>query len=91
MAGLGAALGQTVEDMQRVQDKADVAATQAILLNLDAMSNNRWENPETGALVTRQGFKSSGVGLDMDKSDDSDYEEARKRVSASQLTYFYAQ
>lgn len=91
IAGLGAAIGQTAEDVQRVQDKADVAATQAILLDLDAKSNDRWENPETGALATRQGFKSSGVGLDMDKLDASDYEEARKRVPASQLTYFDAQ
>lgn len=91
IAGLGASIGQTVEDVQRVQDKADVAATQAILLDLDVKSSDRWENPETGALVTRQGFKSSGVGLDMDKSDAFDYEEARKRVPASQLTYFDAQ
>ncbi|ECD9441308.1 lytic transglycosylase [Salmonella enterica subsp. salamae] len=91
IAGIGVAVGQTAEDVQRVQDKADVAATQAILLDLDAKSNDRWENPETGALATRQGFKSSGVGLDMDKSDASDYEDARKRVPASQLTYFDAQ
>lgn len=91
IAGLGAAIGQTAENVQRVQDKADVAATQAILLDLDSKSSNRWENPETGALTTRQGFKSSGVGLDMDKLDASDYEEARKRVPASQLTYFDAQ
>ncbi|BDG86580.1 transglycosylase SLT domain-containing protein [Citrobacter koseri] len=91
IAGLGAAIGQTAEDVQRVQDKADVAATQAILLDLDSRSSDRWENPETGALTTRQGFKSSGVGLDMDKLDASDYEEARKRVPASQLTYFDAQ
>lgn len=91
VAGLGAALGQTVDDLQRTQDKADVAATQAILTDLDAKSSDRWENPETGALVTRQGFKSSGVGLDMDKLDSSDYEEARKRVPQSQLQYFDAQ
>ncbi|PWY09395.1 lytic transglycosylase domain-containing protein [Citrobacter koseri] len=91
IAGLGAAIGQTAEDVQRVQDKADVAATQAILLDLDSKSSDRWENPETGALTTRQGFKSSGVGLDMDKLDASDYEEARKRVPVSQLTYFDAQ
>lgn len=91
IAGLGTAIGQTAEDVQRVQDKADVAATQAILLDLDSKSSDRWENPETGALTTRQGFKSSGVGLDMDKLDASDYEEARKRVPASQLTYFDAQ
>ncbi|ELY5968037.1 transglycosylase SLT domain-containing protein [Salmonella enterica] len=91
IAGLGSSVGQTAEDVQRVQDKADVAATQAILLDLDARSNDRWENPETGALTTRQGFKSSGVGLDMDKSDASDYEEARKRVPPSQLNYFDAQ
>lgn len=91
IAGLGAAIGQTAENVQRVQDKADVAATQAILLDLDSKSSDRWENPETGALTTRQGFKSSGVGLDMDKLDASDYEEARKRVPASQLTYFDAQ
>ncbi|EAQ1061769.1 lytic transglycosylase [Salmonella enterica] len=91
IAGLGSSVGQTAEDVQRVQDKADVAATQAVLLDLDARSNDRWENPETGALTTRQGFKSSGVGLDMDKSDASDYEEARKRVPPSQLNYFDAQ
>ncbi|EKM0884679.1 transglycosylase SLT domain-containing protein [Salmonella enterica] len=91
IAGLGSSVGQTAEDVQRVQDKADVAATQAILLDLDARSNDRWENPETGALTTRQGFKSSGVGLDMDKFDASDYEEARKRVPPSQLNYFDAQ
>ncbi|EFU6169488.1 transglycosylase SLT domain-containing protein [Salmonella enterica subsp. enterica serovar Hadar] len=91
VAGLGAALGQATDDLQRTQDKADVAATQAILTDLDAKSNDRWENPETGALVTRQGFKSSGVGLDMDKQDSSDYEEARKRVPQSQLQYFDAQ
>ncbi|MBE9967568.1 transglycosylase SLT domain-containing protein [Citrobacter freundii] len=91
VAGLGVAVGQTAEELQRVQDKADVAATQAILLDLDARSNDRWENPETGALTTRQGFKSSGVGLDMDKFDASDYEEARKRVPPSQLNYFDAQ
>ncbi|MDR7941161.1 transglycosylase SLT domain-containing protein [Enterobacter soli] len=91
VAGLGAALGQTVDDLQRTQDKADVAATQAILTDLDAKSSDRWENPETGALVTRQGFKSSGVGLDMDKLDSSDYEEARKRVPQSQMQYFDAQ
>ncbi|EHL5406174.1 transglycosylase SLT domain-containing protein [Salmonella enterica] len=91
IAGLGAAIGQTAEDVQRVQAKADVAATQAILLDLDSKSSDRWENPETGALTTRQGFKSSGVGLDMDKFDASDYEEARKRVPPSQLNYFDAQ
>lgn len=64
---------------------------EAILTDLDAKSSDRWENPETGALVTRQGFKSSGVGLDMDKQDSSDYEEARKRVPQSQLQYFDAQ
>jgi hypothetical protein len=65
------------------------AATQAILTDLDAKSSDRWENPETGALVTRQGFKSSGVGLDMDKLDSSDYEEpvnAYRRASCSILT-----
>ncbi|ENO1359304.1 transglycosylase SLT domain-containing protein [Enterobacter hormaechei] len=91
VAGLGAAIGQTADEVQRTQDKADVAATQAILTDLDAKSSDRWENPETGALVTRQGFKSSGVGLDMDKQDSSDYEEARKRVPQSQLQYFDAQ
>ncbi|KNC88980.1 transglycosylase SLT domain-containing protein [Trabulsiella odontotermitis] len=91
VAGLGVAIGQTAEDVQRTQDKADLAATQAILTDLDSKSNDRWENPETGALVTRQGFKSSGVGMDMDKFDASDYEEARKHVPASQLTYFDAQ
>ncbi|EHF7849391.1 transglycosylase SLT domain-containing protein [Salmonella enterica] len=91
IAGFGTAIGQTAEDVQRVQNKADVAATQAILLDLDSKSSDRWENPETGALTTRQGFKSSGVGLDMDKFDASDYEEARKWVPPSQLNYFDAQ
>lgn len=91
VAGLGVAVGQTAEEVQRVQDKADVAATQAILTDLISKSTDRWENPETGALTTRQGFKSSGVGLDMDKLDASDYEEARKRVPPSQLNYFDAQ
>nr|WP_269189551.1 transglycosylase SLT domain-containing protein [Klebsiella grimontii] len=61
------------------------------MTDLEAKSNDRWENPETGATVTRQGFKSSGVVSDMDKADAGDYEEARKRVPASQLTYFDAQ
>lgn len=91
VAGVGAAIGQAAADIQRMQDKADVAATQAILTDLDAKSNDRWENPQTGALVTRQGFKSSGVGVDMDKLDASDYEEARKKVPENQLTYFDAQ
>ncbi|EIN0210214.1 hypothetical protein LOA34_004968, partial [Salmonella enterica] len=55
IAGFGTAIGQTAEDVQRVQNKADVAATQAILLDLDSKSSDRWENPETGALTTRQG------------------------------------
>lgn len=91
VSGFGAATGQVAEQVQHEQDKADVAATQAILTDLEAKSNDRWENPETGATVTRQGFKSSGVVTDMDKADAGDYEEARKRVPASQLTYFDAQ
>nr|DAN03365.1 MAG TPA: hypothetical protein [Caudoviricetes sp.] len=91
VSGFGAATGQVAEQVQHEQDKADVAATQAILTNLEAKSNDRWENPETGATVTRQGFKSSGVVTDMDKADAGDYEEARKRVPASQLNYFDAQ
>lgn len=91
VSGFGAAAGQVAGQVQREQDKADVAAAQAILNDLDAKSNDRWENPENGALVTRQGFKSSGVVTDMGKADASDYEEARKRVPQSQLTYFEAQ
>lgn len=91
VSGLGSALGQASEDLQRVQDKADVAATQAILTDLEAKSVDRWENPQTGAMVTRKGFNSSGVMTDMDKADSSDYEEARKRVPVSQINYFDAQ
>ncbi|PLM43481.1 lytic transglycosylase, partial [Klebsiella michiganensis] len=80
VSGFGAATEQVAEQVQHEQDKADVAATQAILTDLEAKSNDRWENPETGATVTRQGFKSSGVVTDMDKADAGDYEEARKRV-----------
>ncbi|HHG1855742.1 TPA: transglycosylase SLT domain-containing protein [Klebsiella pneumoniae] len=91
VSGFGAATGQVAEQVQHEQDKADVAATQAILTDLEAKSNDRWENPETGATVTRQGFKSSGVVTDMDKADAGDYEEARKRVPPNQLNYFDAQ
>ncbi|HGY5196520.1 TPA: transglycosylase SLT domain-containing protein [Raoultella ornithinolytica] len=91
VSGLGSAIGQASEDLQRVQDKADVAATQAILTDLEAKSVDRWENPQTGAMVTRKGFNSSGVMTDMDKADSSDYEEARKRVPVSQINYFDAQ
>lgn len=91
VSGLGSALGQASEDLQRVQDKADVAATQAILTDLEAKSVDRWENPQTGAMVTRKGFNSSGVMTDMDKADSYDYEEARKRVPVSQINYFDAQ
>lgn len=91
VSGFGAATGQVAEQVQHEQDKADVAATQAILNDLEAKSNDRWENPETGATVTRQGFKSSGVVTDMDKADAGDYEEARKRVPPNQLNYFDAQ
>ncbi|HBW6422850.1 transglycosylase SLT domain-containing protein [Klebsiella pneumoniae subsp. ozaenae] len=91
VSGLGSALGQASEDLQKVQDKADLAATQAILTDLEAKSVDRWENPQTGAMVTRQGFNSSGVLTDMDKADSSDYEEARKRVPVSQINYFDAQ
>ncbi|UNA35486.1 hypothetical protein LRM35_21345 [Klebsiella variicola subsp. variicola] len=75
------------EQVQREQDKADVAATQAILTDLEAKSNDRWENPETGATVMRQGFKSSGVVTDMDKADAGDYEEARKRVTHHHFSF----
>ncbi|WP_336817801.1 transglycosylase SLT domain-containing protein [Cedecea sp. MMO-103] len=91
VAGLGQSLGQATEDVKRTQDKADLAATQAILTDLDAKASDRWENPETGALVTRQGFKSSGVGQDMDKLDSGDYDQARAKVPESQLQYFDAQ
>ncbi|HEC2625655.1 TPA: transglycosylase SLT domain-containing protein [Raoultella planticola] len=91
IAGVGAAVGQVADQVQREQDKADVAATQAILTDLESKSNDRWENPQTGATVTRQGFSSSGVVTDMDKADSADYEEARKRVPASQIVYFDAQ
>ncbi|ELN2738915.1 transglycosylase SLT domain-containing protein [Pluralibacter gergoviae] len=91
IANLGFAAGRAGEDIQREQNKADVSATQAILTDLDARASDRWENPQTGALVTRQGFKSSGVGLDMDKQDSADYDEARKKVPPAQLNYFDAQ
>ncbi|HFS7969552.1 TPA: transglycosylase SLT domain-containing protein [Klebsiella pneumoniae] len=91
VSGFGAATEQVAEQVQHEQDKADVAATQAILTDLEAKSNDRWENPETGATVTRQGFKSSGVVTDMDKADAGDYEEARKRVPPNQLNYFDVQ
>ncbi|HHT0060988.1 TPA: transglycosylase SLT domain-containing protein [Raoultella planticola] len=91
IAGVGAAVGQMADQVQREQDKADVAATQAILTDLESKSNDRWENPQTGATVTRRGFGSSGVVTDMDKADSADYEEARKRVPASQIVYFDAQ
>lgn len=91
IAGVGAAVGKVADQVQREQDKADVAATQAILTDLESKSNDRWENPQTGVTVTRQGFKSSGVVTDMDKADSADYEEARKRVPPSQMVYFDAQ
>lgn len=91
VAGLGQSLSQATEEVKRTQDKADLAATQAILTDLDAKAGDRWENPETGALVTRQGFKSSGVGQDMDKLDSGDYDQARAKVPESQLQYFDAQ
>lgn len=91
IAGVGAAVGQVADQVQRAQDKADVAATQAILTDLESKSNDRWENPQTGVMATRQGFKSSGVVTDMDKADSADYEEARKRVPPSQMVYFDAQ
>lgn len=86
VAGLGQSLGQATEDVKRTQDKADLAATQAILTDLDAKASDRWENPETGALVTRQGFKSSGVGQDMDKLDSGDYDQARANLSGFPLS-----
>jgi hypothetical protein len=91
LAGVGAAVNDVSDVIQRERKKADLAATQAALTDLEAKSNDRWENPETGALVTRQGFNSTGVGLDMDKLDSSDYDEARKKVPEGQLTYFDAQ
>ena len=91
VSNIGAALEQSSDLFQREQDKADVAATQAILTDLESKSNDRWENPQTGVTVTRQGFKSSGVVTDMDKADSADYEEARKRVPPSQMVYFDAQ
>lgn len=87
VAGLGGAIGQATGDIQ----KADLAAAQAILTDLEAKSTDRWDNPQTGALVTRQGFNSTGVGVDMDKQDIADYDDARKRVPASQQLYFDAQ
>ena len=91
VSNVGAALEQSSDLFQREQDKADVAATQAILTDLEVKASDRWENPQTGATATRQGFKSSGVVTDMDKADAGDYEEARKRVPPSQLNYFDAQ
>ncbi|HFJ4329045.1 TPA: transglycosylase SLT domain-containing protein [Serratia liquefaciens] len=91
LSKLGGVIAQTGEEIQQTRYKADVAATQAILTDTEAKSNDRWENPETGALVTRQGFNSAGVAGDMDKLDVSDYDEARKKVPASQQVYFDAQ
>lgn len=71
--------------------KADVAATQSALINLESRARERWEDPTTGALTTRKGFNSSGVSTDMAKLDQSDYDEARKNIPASQLSYFDAQ
>lgn len=91
LSRVGASLGNVSDAMQAEQNKKDLAATQAALNDLYAKSTDRWENPETGALVTRQGFNSTGVGADMDKLDASDYEEARKKIPPSQLDYFDAQ
>ncbi|WP_276850455.1 lytic transglycosylase domain-containing protein [Enterobacter oligotrophicus] len=91
VVGLGAALGNVSDVMQAEQNKKDLAATQALLISDESESNDRWENPETGALVTRQGFKSSGVTVDMEKKDQESYAEIRKKVPPSQLTYFDAQ
>ncbi|MBT0726817.1 lytic transglycosylase [Rosenbergiella australiborealis] len=91
LSGTGATLSHVAEGVQKAQNKKDLAATQAALLDLDSKSNERWENPETGALTTRQGFHSAGVGQDMGKLDSSDYLEARQRIPATQLDYFDAQ
>ncbi|MGS3378848.1 transglycosylase SLT domain-containing protein [Citrobacter amalonaticus] len=91
LSRVGASLGNVSDAIQAEQTKKDLAATQAALNDLYAKSTDRWENPETGALVTRQGFNSTGVGADMDKLDASDYEEARKKIPPSQLDYFDAQ
>lgn len=91
LSGVGAALGNVADVAQREQHKADLAATQAALTDLEAKSNDRWENPETGALVTRQGFNSAGVGTDMNKLDATDYDEALKKIPPSQQAYFEAQ
>lgn len=91
LSRVGASLGNVSDAIQAEQNKKDLAATQAALNDLYAKSTDRWENPETGALVTRQGFNSTGVGADMDKLDASDYEEARKKIPPSQLDYFDAQ
>lgn len=91
VAGISGAIGQTIKETQRVRDKADLAATQAILTDLEAKSNDRWENPNNGALVKRQGFNSSGVSSDMDTADLTDYTEARKKIPDSQQVYFDAQ
>lgn len=91
LSRVGASLGNVSDAIQAEQNKKDLAATQAALNDLYAKSTDRWENPETGALVTRQGFNSTGVGADMDKLDASDYEEARKKIPPGQLDYFDAQ
>lgn len=91
LSRVGASLGNVSDAIQAEQNKKDLAATQAALNDLYAKSTDRWENPETGTLVTRQGFNSTGVGADMDKLDASDYEEARKKIPPSQLDYFDAQ
>ncbi|EPJ7088568.1 transglycosylase SLT domain-containing protein [Citrobacter amalonaticus] len=91
LSRVGASLGNVSDAIQAEQKKKDLAATQAALNDIYAKSTDRWENPETGALVTRQGFNSTGVGADMDKLDASDYEEARKKIPPSQLDYFDAQ
>ncbi|WP_368913504.1 transglycosylase SLT domain-containing protein [Mixta calida] len=91
LANLGDSVMQVADVAERERKKADLAATQALLTDLEAKANDRLENPQHGVLVTRRGFKSAGVGADMDKLDATDYDEARKRVPASQLTYFDAQ
>lgn len=91
LGNLGTALGNVADAAQKEQHKKDLAATQAALTSLEAKSNDRWENPETGALVTRKGFNSSGVMSDMDKQDSTDYDEVRKTIPAGQLDYFDAQ
>lgn len=88
---MGAALGQAADALRAARERADVAATQAALTQLESQSTTRWEDPETGALVTRQGFKSVDISRDMDALDRADYQQARDTVPKSQQVYFDAQ